>query len=96
MSLRYKDSVNRGAPNVAPDSKHAPRKRLALFFDGTWNEPPDHTNVRRLRLMLAEHGDDGMPQEPSTIAASAPLVRQLTGGLIGSGLSENVATATAG
>jgi hypothetical protein len=27
-----------------------PGKRLALFFDGTWNEPPDHTNVRRLMV----------------------------------------------
>ena len=36
-----------------------PQQR-AIFFDGTWNEPPDHTNVRRLRLMLAEHGDDGI------------------------------------
>jgi uncharacterized protein (DUF2235 family) len=91
VALRYKDSVNRSAPNVAPDSKHAPRKRLALFFDGTWNEPPDHTNVRRLRLMLAEHGDDGIPQRAFyDRGIGTRWFDRLTGGLIGSGLSENV------
>jgi uncharacterized protein (DUF2235 family) len=46
------------------NSEGTPRlgKRLALFFGGTWNESPDHTNVRRLRLMLAEHGADGVEQ----------------------------------
>jgi uncharacterized protein (DUF2235 family) len=34
---------------------------LARFFDGTWNEPPDRTKVRRLRLM-AQHGEDGAEQ----------------------------------
>ncbi len=83
--------MNRSASIAAPDSKHAPRKRLALFFDGTWNEPPDHTNVRRLRLMLAEHGDEGIPQRAFyDRGVGTRWYDKLTGGLIGSGLSENV------
>lgn len=71
--------------------KPRPGKRLALFFDGTWNEPPDHTNVRRLRLMLAEHGDDGIPQRAFyDRGIGTRWYDKLTGGLIGSGLSENV------
>ena len=68
-----------------------PGKRLALFFDGTWNEPPDHTNVRRLRLMLAEHGEDGLEQRAFYNAGvGTRWYDRWSGGLIGSGLSENV------
>jgi uncharacterized protein (DUF2235 family) len=68
-----------------------PSKRLALFFDGTWNEPPDHTNVRRLRLMMAEHGDDGLPQRAFyDRGIGTRWYDSISGGLIGSGLSENV------
>jgi uncharacterized protein (DUF2235 family) len=66
-------------------------KRLALFFDGTWNEPLDHTNVRRLRLMLAEHGPDGIPQRAFyDRGIGTRWYDRLTGGLFGVGLSENV------
>jgi uncharacterized protein (DUF2235 family) len=71
----------------------APRakKRLALFFDGTWNEPPDHTNVRRLRLMLAERAPDGLEQRAFyNVGVGTRWYDRLTGGMIGSGLSENV------
>lgn len=68
-----------------------PGKRLALFFDGTWNEPPDHTNVRRLRLMLAERSPDGIAQRAFYNAGVGTLwYDRLSGGLIGTGLSENV------
>jgi len=66
-------------------------KRLALFFDGTWNEPPDHTNVRRLRVMLAEQGADGVPQRAFyDRGVGTRWFDRLTGGLFGVGLSENV------
>jgi Uncharacterized alpha/beta hydrolase domain (DUF2235) len=68
-----------------------PGKRLALFFDGTWNEPPDHTNVRRLRLMLAERSPDGIEQRAFYNAGvGTRWYDRLSGGLIGTGLSENV------
>jgi uncharacterized protein (DUF2235 family) len=89
--LSYKDGVNRSASIEGPGPKQGPRKRLALFFDGTWNEPPDHTNVRRLRLMLAEHSADGVPQRAFyDRGIGTRWYDRLTGGLIGSGLSENV------
>jgi uncharacterized protein (DUF2235 family) len=83
--------VNCSASFKALDPRQEPRKRLALFFDGTWNEPPDHTNVRRLRLMLAERGADGVPQRAFyDRGIGTRWFDKLTGGLIGSGLSENV------
>lgn len=39
-----------------------PGKRLALFFDGTWNKPESNTNVWRLALMLADNDAKGVPQ----------------------------------
>jgi uncharacterized protein (DUF2235 family) len=67
------------------------KKRLALFFDGTWNEPPDHTNVRRLRLMLAERGLDGLEQRAFyDVGVGTRWYDRLSGGMIGTGLSENV------
>ena len=73
--------------------QHTPKpgKRLALFFDGTWNEPPDHTNVRRMRLMLAERDSAGVEQRAFYNAGvGTRWYDRLSGGLIGTGLSENV------
>ena len=68
-----------------------PKKRLALFFDGTWNEPADHTNVRRLRLMLADWGEDGIPQEAFyDEGVGTRWYDRLSGGAFGAGLSNNV------
>ena len=90
MPLRYKGAVDRSA-HKKTDGKERPGKRLALFFDGTWNEPPDHTNVRRLRLMLAEHGSDGIPQRAFyDRGIGTRWYDRLTGGLFGVGLSDNV------
>lgn len=68
-----------------------PGKRLAMFFDGTWNEPPDHTNVRRLRLMLAERGADGIEQRAFyDPGVGTRWYDRLTGGMFGAGLTVNV------
>jgi hypothetical protein len=76
---------------TAIDENQGRRKRLALFFDGTWNEPSDHTNVRRLRLMLAERGSDGVPQRVFyDRGIGTRWFDRLTGGLFGAGLAENV------
>ena len=83
--------MNRNAANAGPPEKPRPSKRLALFFDGTWNEPSDHTNVRRLRLMMAEHGTDGIPQRAFyDRGIGTRWYDRLSGGLIGAGLSDNV------
>ena len=68
-----------------------PGKRLALFFDGTWNKPENNTNVWRLQLMLAETGEDGMPQlKYYDEGVGTKWFDRLTGGAFGYGLSENV------
>ena len=49
---------------IIPHDRSSSKKRLAMFFDGTWSEPENHTNVYRLYLMLSERGEDGLPQKP--------------------------------
>ncbi|HZZ73324.1 MAG TPA: DUF2235 domain-containing protein [Pirellulales bacterium] len=72
----------------------APRfigKRLALFFDGTWNRPQNNTNVWRLSLMLAETGADGRPQKAFYDAGvGTHWFDRWTGGMFGAGLSDNI------
>jgi len=73
------------------ENSSRPGKRLALFFDGTWNEPADHTNVRRLRLMLADRGTDGVLQESFyDEGVGTRWYDRLSGGAFGAGLSDNV------
>jgi uncharacterized protein (DUF2235 family) len=68
-----------------------PSKRLALFYDGTWNMPGSNTNVWRLSLMLADRGDDGVPQEKwYDEGVGTGVLDRLTGGMFGAGLSANV------
>ena len=68
-----------------------PSQRLALFFDGTWNEPGDHTNVWRLYLMLADRGNDGVPQKPFyDEGVGTHWFDRMSGGAFGGGLSGNV------
>jgi uncharacterized protein (DUF2235 family) len=66
-------------------------KRLALFFDGTWNESSDHTNVFRLYLLTAEHDQGGVAQlrfyDPGV---GTHWFDRLSGGAFGFGLHENI------
>jgi uncharacterized protein (DUF2235 family) len=39
-----------------------PKKRLAVFLDGTWNTVNDNTNVWRLKAVCAQRGADGLDQ----------------------------------
>jgi uncharacterized protein (DUF2235 family) len=69
----------------------APRKRLALFFDGTWNEPGANTNVWRLWLMLAAQSKDGLAQlRFYDEGVGTHWYDRLSGGAFGAGLSANV------
>lgn len=67
-----------------------PGKRLALFFDGTWNMPESNTNVWRLSLMLADKGEDGVPQlKFYDEGVGTHWFDRISGGAFGYGLSEN-------
>jgi uncharacterized protein (DUF2235 family) len=73
------------------ENPHPPGKRLALFFDGTWNKPENNTNVWRLQLMLADKGDDGVPQRKFyDEGVGTKWFDRLSGGAFGYGLSDNV------
>ncbi len=68
-----------------------PGKRLALFYDGTWNKPDNNTNVWRLSLMLADQGNDGVPQiKFYDEGVGTHWTDRISGGAFGYGLSENV------
>lgn len=66
-------------------------KNLAVFLDGTWNEPGDNTNVWRLKVMLASHTAAGAPQLAYyDTGVGTTRSERLRGGIGGSGLSLNV------
>jgi uncharacterized protein (DUF2235 family) len=66
-------------------------KRLVLLFDGTWNKPESNTNVWRFNLMLADRGDDGVPQlKFYDEGVGTHWFDRLSGGAFGYGLSDNV------
>ena len=76
--------MNNGTPPTT-------RKRLTLFYDGTWNEPEDNTNVWRLNLMLADSSGDGLVQKTFyDEGVGTHWYDRLSGGMFGSGLSENI------
>ncbi|GAB2884803.1 hypothetical protein GCM10027046_11690 [Uliginosibacterium flavum] len=66
------------------------KQRLVVFFDGTWNDPQDRTNVFRMCSCLADY-DEEVPQrffyDPGV--GTSKLTR-LQGGMFGTGLSKNL------
>jgi len=68
-------------------------RRLVLLFDGTWNKPESHTNVERLRQLIAPDDDAGHPQLVNYVPGVGVKggLTHLLGGAFGYGLSGNVA-----
>jgi hypothetical protein len=65
------------------------QKRLAIFLDGTWNEPGDNTNVWRLRSLCSPIASDGTRQ----LHYYDPGPSGFKGGTFGDGVSKNVTQA---
>lgn len=66
-------------------------RRLAVFLDGTWNDPGDNTNVWRLRSMLSRTDDHGVEQLPYyDMGVGTKWYNKLRGGATGAGLSKNI------
>jgi uncharacterized protein (DUF2235 family) len=66
-------------------------KKLAIFFDGTWNKPETNTNVWRLALMLAENDSVGVRQMKFyDEGVGTHWFDRISGGAFGFGLSANV------
>lgn len=76
-------------PESPEISAPPPKKRLALFLDGTWNAVGDNTNVWRLKSLCSETSADGLPH----VTYYDVGVNGFLGGTFGKGLSENVAEA---
>ena len=68
---------------------NAPKKRLALFLDGTWNVVGTNTNVWRLRCLCADKSTDGATQ----LGYYDQGVNGVAGGAWAKGLSENICEA---
>lgn len=66
-------------------------KRLALFCDGTWNDPDSDTNVSRLKTWVADQDEHGVTQQAKYIlGVGVKAFERLSGGAVGKGLSANV------
>lgn len=66
-------------------------RRLALFMDGTWNDPDSQTNVHKLSGLVAPHGADGKAQlSEYVVGVGVEWYERLRGGTFGFGLSRNV------
>lgn len=66
-------------------------KRLAIFFDGTWNTPESGTNVSTVHERVAAVGGDGLEQRRYYHAGVGTSWHgKFLGGAFGYGLSENI------
>ncbi len=66
-------------------------KRLAVFLDGTWNDPEDNTNVWRLKMMVASQSEDGSAQRVYyDTGVGTRFGDRFLGGAFGKGLSKNI------
>jgi uncharacterized protein (DUF2235 family) len=67
------------------------KKRIAIFLDGTWNEPGDNTNVWRMKLMVADRGPDEIEQRTYyDTGVGTKWYERFRGGAFATGLSKNV------
>jgi uncharacterized protein (DUF2235 family) len=69
---------------VEPAIAKQPKKRLAVFLDGTFNAVDDNTNVWRLKSVCAAKGEDGSDQ----FVYYARGVNGFWGGTVGKGLDD--------
>ncbi|MCS3898520.1 DUF2235 domain-containing protein [Bradyrhizobium barranii] len=66
-----------------------PRKRIAIFLDGTWNTTNDNTNVWRLRALTAPLGADQVRQSIYYNAGLGTQVgSKVRGGMFGVGIDD--------
>ena len=76
------------------DTSTGPKKRLALFLDGTWNEDNDNTNVWRLRSLYAPASEDGCEQRAYYSAGlGTKFGEKVRGGMFGSGIDTAITSA---
>src|SRR4051794_26120277 len=71
-----------------------PKKRIAVFLDGTWNTVNDNTNVWRLKSLLAPHATDGVQQlSYYSTGVGTTFGLRFRGGMFGYGLNDEIVRA---
>ena len=66
-------------------------KRLAVFLDGTWNDPGDNTNVWRLSSMLGTQDSQQNPQLAYyDTGVGTKWYDRFRGGITGAGLEASL------
>jgi T6SS, Phospholipase effector Tle1-like, catalytic domain len=66
-------------------------KRLAMFLDGTWNDPDDNTNVWRSQLLVCDTDADGNAQDRYyEEGVGTKRFERIRGGALGEGLDANL------
>ncbi len=66
-------------------------KRLAVFLDGTWNDPSSRTNVTRLQEVTPDNGQTQLVHYGAGVGTR--FLERFRGGALGKGLARNVRTA---
>ena len=78
-------------PSTAPV---APKKRLALFLDGTWNTVDDNTNIWRLRALFSSNSSDGCEQRAYySTGLGTKFGEKIAGGMFGRGIDTEITCA---
>jgi uncharacterized protein (DUF2235 family) len=79
---------------MSETSSAAPKRRLALFLDGTWNKEDDNTNVWRLRSLFSPVSSDGREQRAYySTGLGTKYGEQAKGGMFGSGIDTAITSA---
>lgn len=79
-------------PDTSPSAE--PKKRLALFLDGTWNTVSDNTNIWRLRSLVLPEGADGLEQRAYySTGLGTKVGEKVRGGMFGSGIDAAIVAA---
>lgn len=78
-------------PDVLGDPPVPPKKRIAVFLDGTWNTVNDNTNVWRLKSLLAPVGEDKLEQlSYYNSGVGTTFGSRIRGGMFGYGLNDEI------
>lgn len=89
IAIPHSNQEGRRMSDAPAISDAPPKKRLAIFLDGTWNAVGDNTNVWRLKSLCAKRSTDRSAQ----VSYYGVGVNGFKGGGFGKGVSENIADA---
>jgi uncharacterized protein (DUF2235 family) len=78
-----------------PDPTPAtPKKRLALYLDGTWNQVSDNTNIWRFRALFSPASADGCEQRAFySTGLGTKFGEKISGGMFGAGIDTAITSA---